>query len=835
MMKYIKKAGWFLALLFVLISSLLSFLTLTTPGLYCVLSLAGLYAHHPLKLQGIKGRLLDEFSIETLSYHQGPTKVVLNNISLHWQIKSLGHQQLTIHSLSADSLEIKQNQHNQRIDDIRLHATLKNHHLVIDSLQAQTLNQNLNALLQIDTLQPYTLTSTIKISPKTSNQELITALIHLNGTLDLLTWDAQMNGPARASIQGTLSQLYEIEQSIKWKDLVWPFEKQTLTSKEGRITIKGKLPKLDIELNAKINRTPQEPWQVTAQISGEYPFTWDFNAALIQPLDASSTRPGLYTSLQLTGKLKDKEHAEVTLKVNPGRYQMEEEQPISSLAFKGGAIKAQLSPKALVGQGSIAIDQQKKLDIHFVLPAFHLLQGLKEDQSFSSSLNLEISSLDFLKALNPELQNPKGRLTASLKSYGTFKKSILKSSIALKHASVTLPTLGLTLDSIDATFKGAHNRWEGAGTISSGTQILRLKGEGQLQPELTSTLWLEGSDFPVVNTNEYLVKISPHLKMSFNKNILNLSGDILVPSAQIKINSFSNSVGLSSDVIFESKEKPATSPLHTQMDLNVSMGKAVELSAKGLHATLAGTVHIKQAPQSALSATGELTVVKGEYKAYGQNLAIEQGELLFTGGGLDNPGINLRAAKNIDTSSTTQSSNNQLFDFKNNNAQSSMTQGNMKVGVEVSGRLLDPEIQLFSTPSNLSQADILSMLVLGRPANQANKAGGQLLLAAISSMNLNGATKGTQLLEQLKQSLGVDFNVETNSNYNILTNTVSDKTALVVSKSLSKRISLSYNVGLSQADPNVVTLKYLLNKWFSIQVSNSNTSNGIDVLYTSHH
>ena len=106
-------------------------------------------------------------------------------------------------------------------------------------------------------------------------------------------------------------------------------------------------------------------------------------------------------------------------------------------------------------------------------------------------------------------------------------------------------------------------------------------------------------------------------------------------------------------------------------------------------------------------------------------------------------------------------------------------------------------------------------------------------MAALSSMNLSGGTKGTQLLEQLKQNTGLDFDVQTNSNYNLVDNTVSDKTAFVVSKSLSKRISLSYNVGLSQADPNVLTLKYLLNKFFSLQISSSNTSNAIDVLYTS--
>ncbi|MGL6030368.1 MAG: translocation/assembly module TamB domain-containing protein, partial [Legionella sp.] len=245
-------------------------------------------------------------------------------------------------------------------------------------------------------------------------------------------------------------------------------------------------------------------------------------------------------------------------------------------------------------------------------------------------------------------------------------------------------------------------------------------------------------------------------------------------------------------------------------------------------------VHLKQIPQGPINATGELNVTKGDYKAYNQNLDIEQGELFFTGGAIDNPGINVRAIKKINASASSITGTNQLLDFNSSNLQNANLSGSITVGVEVTGRLAEPKIQLFSNPAILSQADILSMLVLGRPASQANKAGGQLLMTAISSMNLTGKSSGgTQLLSQLKKSTGLDFDVQTNSNYNLATNQMNDSTGFVVGKSLSERMYLSYTMGLSQSDPNVLTLKYLLNKFFSIQVSSSTTSNGIDFLYTS--
>ena len=124
------------------------------------------------------------------------------------------------------------------------------------------------------------------------------------------------------------------------------------------------------------------------------------------------------------------------------------------------------------------------------------------------------------------------------------------------------------------------------------------------------------------------------------------------------------------------------------------------------------------------------------------------------------------------------------------------------------------------------------MLLLGKPASQASKSGGQLLLAAISSMNLDSGTKGLQLIDQLKQTIGVDFNLQTTPRYNQGANQQGDKTALVVGKSLTKRIYVSYNVGLLQTDSNVLTLRYLLNKFFSIQVNTSDSGSGLDLLYT---
>lgn len=391
----------------------------------------------------------------------------------------------------------------------------------------------------------------------------------------------------------------------------------------------------------------------------------------------------------------------------------------------------------------------------------------------------------------------------------------LQVQLFLNKGTDFLPKLGLDINPIDLNITTKNKHWNLTGSLFSSLNKLIIKGEGPISPEPKATLFVEGDNVSIADTQAFQIKISPKLQLQLSPKEIHVSGTILVPNAIINPATLTDSVVLSNDVILPTSPVLPEDPLNTSMEIQVQLGDEVHLNFKGLKAQLGGMLTLKQNPQQPILANGELLVKKGEFKAYAQDLNIDQGQLFYTGGKLDNPEIHLRASKNINS--------NDAFSSK------------MNVGVEVSGKLTAPNIQLFSNPATLSQADMLSMLVLGRPANQANKAGAQLLITALSSMNIGGSdSKASQLIEQMKNTLGFDVNVETNSNYNQITNESKESTGVVVGKSfLSKRIYLSYNVGVSQADPNVLTLKYLLNRYLSLQVSSSTAGNGIDLIYTS--
>ncbi|PJE16609.1 translocation/assembly module TamB domain-containing protein [Legionella sp.] len=567
------------------------------------------------------------------------------------------------------------------------------------------------------------------------------------------------------------------------------------------------------------------------QIQGSLPYQWKLKAIIPKPDLLHPSLKSLQTELRANATIASPTNGELKLMILPGNFQLDEKNSTEVLKFSGGEFYAQLTPSRLNIIGNLTLDKYKSLALTLDLPKFRLDQGLSEKQALKGKLSLEVNSLAFLEQFSSVASKIEGQLNALINLSGTISKPLMEGTLNLDKAKLAIPKLGLNLAPIQINLQSRNKRWTTQGSFTSQGRVLSLKGSGDFTPEMTGSLKLNGDDFPLINTAEYVINLSPQLVIYVKPNAIDMTGQILIPNAQIKPQTFTSTTSLSEDAVFVGA-KSTPNPFHINTDLRLAMGENVVIDMKGLHGFLDGSIRLLQLPQGPLNASGELTIRDGKYKAYGQDLTIDQGQLIFTGGSIDNPGISVRAIRRFNNKNASFTGSNQLFDFKSANIQNLDFSREMIVGVEVSGRLSATKIKLFSDPSTLSQADILSMLLLGKPANQANQAGGQLLLNAISSMNLGAGTKGAQLLSQLKQSLGVDLNIKSNTKYNQQTNEITESDTVVVGKSVTKRIYVSYNFGLAQADSNVFTLTYLLNKFFSIQVNASATASGIDLLYT---
>jgi len=571
-------------------------------------------------------------------------------------------------------------------------------------------------------------------------------------------------------------------------------------------------------------------------IKGPIKGPWTMHAKLSDLKSLDPSLAALNSTLIADATFYDAENATIKAHLTPGKYILPQGSTPEAIQFRHAAVNAQLTPKALNIDGNWHINQHVTGKLSLQLPGVRLDSAPPPDQAITGEAHLDVTSFDFLDELTKFgadgtlIQNLAGKLHATLNITGALNQPKLMSEITLNKAHVTLPELGLTLDPIDITAKTDAKTWETRILISSNNgPPLTLSCNGTLTPELTGSAIIHGENVILMSTPEYGVKASPNLTLTLGPKAYDISGSVLIPKADIAPVSFNHTVKLTHDAVFSDEEKNPN-PFNLTANVMLDMGKEVRINVKGIQGFIDGQLHIKQLPKQQPTAVGELKLRDGRYEAYGQQLNIEQGELVFLGQQIDNPNIRVRAIRHFNQANAQFEGSNQLLDFNASNLDSQNLGNDTTVGITVAGRVDSPRVKLFSKPPNLSQANILSMLLLGKPADQASKSGGAILLQAMTSMHLNSGSKGLKMLQDLQKSAGIDLDVE-NDSMGTGSNDYS-KTSVSVGKSITKRIYLRYNVGLFQENSNVLTLTYLLNKFLSIKVTASDIGNGIDFMYS---
>ncbi len=564
---------------------------------------------------------------------------------------------------------------------------------------------------------------------------------------------------------------------------------------------------------------------------------WKIHANLPDLKQVHPSLDNLNSKLTADIRITDMQHAFFIAHLTPGSYQLPKGSSPERIHFQGTSIKGRLTPEALVLNAYGQLDKDISARLNLTLPGIRLDKAPLPTQAVSGEAKLLIRSFDFLDDVNQFgdigliFQKPSGQINALVNISGVLNQPKLVGEIALTKGKLKLPELGLTLDPIELNLRTDGTTWTSHGQVQSNhSEPFILNARGKMTPEFTGSAVLAGNHVIIMDTPQYYIKASPNLLLTVKPDAYRIDGNILIPEARITPVSFIHTDKLTHDVVFPEAVKENPNPLNLTTSIVLNMGKNVQLNAKGIQGYIDGMLHIQQLPKQALTADGEIKLRDGRYEAYGQKLQIEQGELVFMGQQIDNPSIRLRATRDFKQTQAQFAGSNQLFDFSAENLDPPNLANNTTVGVTVSGRVDAPKVKLFSSPPNLSQADILSMLLLGKPVDHASKSGGEFLIQAITAMHLNSNSKGIKMIHDLKKATGLDIDVKNKS----LSTESSDytKTSVSVGKSITKRIYLKYSVGLFQENSNVFTLTYLLNKFLSLKVTASDIGNGIDFTYS---
>jgi translocation and assembly module TamB len=237
----------------------------------------------------------------------------------------------------------------------------------------------------------------------------------------------------------------------------------------------------------------------------------------------------------------------------------------------------------------------------------------------------------------------------------------------------------------------------------------------------------------------------------------------------------------------------ASAGMATSIQVELVLGPDMDLKAYGLETGLDGRLQVRQS-SGPVQLFGEVSLVGGRFRAYGQDLRIRQGQLLFSGPA-DQPLLQFEAIRNEDK-----------------------TQDGVIAGLRVSGSASAPSLSVFSEPA-MEESRALSYLLRGRAPNDTESDNSALTSALIGlSLSRTGGAIG-----QVGEVFGIgDLALDTAGS--------GDESEVVVSGQLSDDLRVSYGVGVFEPIAEL-TLRYTLWRNLYLQAV-SGAAQAVDLVYS---
>lgn len=530
--------------------------------------------------------------------------------------------------------------------------------------------------------------------------------------------------------------------------------------------------------------------------------------------------------LQANGLENWVKQAKLDVKVSEGRFRFHALKRTVQSAYRGGSLNAEIDKKGVRAKLQLSLPGNNAIDANFNLPSYVVKGAPLPNQRIKGNVVLNWQQLNTLVALITSEVQPKGNLYANLQIAGTVNKPKLEGSANIRNGILTIPNHGIELKNIKIDVKAHENAFEYGASVTSAGRQLTFRGKTSLDLGFPTTATLTGDNVLTVNTPTFILYLTPKLTVKTKGHELWLSGSFEIPKGNIQPETIRNTVKVpDADITYIGLHKHAPKKqwkIHN--NIKIKIGNDVKINTTGLVGKVRGSLDIMSEPLGPIFATGDISVHDATYSAYGNELIIESGSSIFyTHTPIDNPNLNVRAYKEF---ATTGSAFGTLVNRK------------IIVGLHLGGSLRHPDVNLYSTPSMLSQADILSYLLLGGPANANSPGNFTLLMLALEALEKNpqGDTPKVGLTQQIQKGLGLsEFGVESQSALNMLGNPLPEQSmSFVVGRFLTPSIYLRYSYGLNN-DNSVLQVRYMFRRNWAIQVESSTAGNGLDgldVLYT---
>lgn len=442
--------------------------------------------------------------------------------------------------------------------------------------------------------------------------------------------------------------------------------------------------------------------------------------------------------------------------------------PSRTLTWESGSLEASWSPDSRAAMLSMRSKENGQLDV----------QLGETGESLSGSMRLGDFDIATLSDLLPSIEGLQGQFGASFDVSGTRKHPIFVGGASLQGATGVVRGTEMSFSDGDLSLLGENEAYVFEGKARIGDGQLKLSGVCCENDKAEATL--SGNRLNVHLPSGVSATLSPQLFLTADPKLLDLSGVLLVHDGVLEHGGpREEGVALSRDIVLTRDDAGRDTDFSVLADIQTIIEPGFTLRSKELEATLSGDLRVSLRPRQTPELFGDLQVLGGELRVYGQALRLAQGSVGFIGDPY-NPELNVSAEREIRAE-------------------------RLRVGFKVLGSLDEPRLEMFSDPQR-SERETLSYLLRGRGPDAGAAADGTALALSLgaSALNQSGALSSLNAIPGLS---GVSLGAEGTE----------DDVAATISAYVGRRLYLSYGVGIYEPVNALTARLYLRSRlWLEV-------------------
>lgn len=420
-------------------------------------------------------------------------------------------------------------------------------------------------------------------------------------------------------------------------------------------------------------------------------------------------------------------------------------------------------------------------------------------RNIGGNVNIRNFNLAMVNPIFSRGEKAAGMLNANLRLGGDVQSPQMFGQLQLSGLDVdgNFMPFDMQPSQLAMNFNGTRSTLQGVVRTQQGQINLSGDADWSQIDNWRARVAAKGSRVRITVPPMVRLDVSPDVVFEATPSLFTLDGRVDVPWARIVVHELPESaVGVSSDEVMLNNdlqpENPQSASIPINSNLIVHVGNNVRMDAFGLKARLTGDLKVAQDKQG-LGLNGQINIPDGRFHAYGQDLIVRKGELLFSGPP-DQPLLNIEAIRNPES-----------------------TENDVIAGVRVTGTADEPKAEIFSDPA-MSQQEALSYLLRGQglESDQSDS-------AAMTSMLVGlGVAQSGQVVGKIGETFGV-------SNLALDTQGVGDSSQVVVSGYVLPGLQVKYGVGIFDSLATL-TLRYRLMPKLYLEAV-SGVDQALDLLY----